>query len=124
MTHRHERESRSEQASGGSGRPIDALLSKGKDVSQEWLEKARAGMIAANQAASGSYRPEEKESLIGSHVREGSKAGDTMDSAIPAEADEASGSDSEVAHQKSVQERRRELERLRTDNELGWARLD
>jgi hypothetical protein len=101
------------------------LLSKGKDVSQEWLEKARAGMIAANQAASGtSYKPEERESLIGSQMRTGSHAQDTIDSARPADEDEASGSDSEVTHQKTVQERRRELERLRTDNELGWARLE
>ena len=84
----------------------------------EWLERARAGMMAANAPGVGSARSaEDRQSLIGSDGRERAKLGDA---AKPAEDADASESDSELLQTKTVQERKRELERLQP----GWARLD
>ncbi|CAD6580095.1 MAG: hypothetical protein CYPHOPRED_001086 [Cyphobasidiales sp. Tagirdzhanova-0007] len=106
------------QSSPNPPRPIDLFLTKGRDVSMEWLERARAGMMAANAPGVGSARSaEDRQSLIGSDGRERAKLGDA---AKPAEDADASESDSELLQTKTVQERKRELERLQP----GWARLD
>lgn len=90
--------------------PLDSIISRGRGVSHEWLEKARAGMLGGTR--------DDRHSLIA--------ADEVAYTAKTAEEDGNNSEDSETAdvQHRSVQDRRRELERIRTEEEPGWARLD
>lgn len=167
---------------GGSGgrhkQALDSFIARGRDVSQEWLDKARANMsvnrsasaavVAASTGPQNTGR-EDTQSLIGSDGRRRLKTasgGDPSSSSIAASpgtvnlvrrsasqqrpismlSDDTDGSYFESGEDNaaevaslvsaeeegdgggeallSVKERKRELERLRTETEPGWSRLD
>lgn len=89
---------------------LDTLFLKGRDASQEWLDKARAGRQGAQR--------EERQGLI------------TADEvAITAEVADEDGHESDISDSGNVgsisrQDRWGELERKRTEEEAGWTRLD
>lgn len=90
--------------------PLDTFIAKGRDVSQEWLEKAKAGMLGAGG--------EDRQGLI--------MADEVTYTAKAAEEDsdtDVSEANGDSQHT-SVQERRREIERTSTEEEPGWARLE
>lgn len=89
---------------------LETLLSKSRDVSQEWLDKARAGMQGMQGV--------ERQGLI---------AADEV--TFTAKVSEESGPDSDNSDREdpdhsSKQDFWGEIERKKTEQEVGWARLE
>lgn len=91
-------------------RPLDSIISRGRDVSHDWLEKARSGVLGTGgEDRQGLISADEVAFTAKTSKENGSESGD---------------SEPDGGERQSVQERRRELDRIRTEEEPGWARLD
>lgn len=90
--------------------PLENLLSKGRDVSHEWLEKARSTSFGAAR--------EDRQGLISAD--EVAYTAKVLDD----NSNQSDDSDRDSVEGSTARDRRRERERIRTEEEPGWARLE